>query len=150
MHKVKSTQSRSNLNKFLKQLRNRRMICSPPHVNNAKALADQARNGTSFQMLSGKDLLKQNVIREVHRLKLKYNALLIDLATNEIWSHLTQCKRRQFENLAIIANNINIIIQIPEQQITDNPLGNDFFNGTNFHKNNNNLDPLFYQNYSFF
>lgn len=149
MHKVKSTQSRSTLNNFLKQI-NRKMICSPPHNNNAKAIADQASNGTSFQMLSGKDLLKQNVEREAHRLKLPYNTFIIDSATNKFWSRLTRYKKRQFENLAILANNINIIIQIPEQQITDNPLENDFFNGTKFHKNNNNLDPLFYQNYSFF
>jgi hypothetical protein len=137
-------QTQSMLEKFLKQLNC--TIYSPPYNNNALMLANHARSGTSIQTLTGKDLLKQNLEREAHRLKL-YDTLTINLATDEIWSRLSHYEKRQFENLAIHANSINIIIQIPEQQKTNNSLESDFFNGTTFYKNNN-LDPLFYYNNS--
>jgi len=44
---------------------------------------DQASNRTSMQTLTGKDLMKQNVKREAHRLQL-YNTCIIGLATDQI------------------------------------------------------------------
>ncbi|GES95333.1 hypothetical protein GLOIN_2v1595040 [Rhizophagus clarus] len=144
MNKNKSIRSQlmlNKLNKFLKQINYKNVIC-PPHNNDALILADRARNGTSFQTLTGKNFLKQNIEREVYRLNLAYDLHMINLATNKIWIHrLTHLQRQQFENPAIIANNINTITQMPVQEITTNSLEYDFFNGTSFYKNDN-LDSL--------
>ena len=71
-------------------------------------LAFHARDVRNGQRLTGKDLIKQNIEREAHRLHL-YSQYIIDLAIEEIWNlRITPSKKNQFKNLA---NNANIINQ---------------------------------------
>ena len=112
--------------------------------------------GSGRRRITGKDLMKQNVERESHRLRI-HNRHIIDLATNYIWSsRLTPFQKNQFINLAKDANSANDINQdreisrirrinvnntetidriarIATPQVTDNPFENNFFNGTSFH-----------------
>ncbi|GBC06185.1 hypothetical protein RclHR1_06680001 [Rhizophagus clarus] len=124
-------------------------IYSLPCNGDAHLLATQTRN-----LITGKDLIKQNVENEVHRLQL-YDHYLIIKATDYIWNlHSTSFQKERFENLA---NNVNIIINInqnrnsfinnsdtidritritlPQKTNDDNSIENFFFNGTNFHEN---------------
>ena len=99
-----------------------------------------------MQTLTGKDLMKQNVKREAHRLQL-YNTCIIGLATDQIWRRLKPQKRK-FKKLANHANNIHTIVQMSAQQITRNPLANEFFNGTTSFHENNSHDYFFYSLFS--
>ncbi|RIA83353.1 hypothetical protein C1645_833965 [Glomus cerebriforme] len=118
-------------------------------LRNVQILANQSRNGVR---LIGRDLINQNVEFEARRLQM-YSRKLINSATYYIWSFfLTQSERNQFINLANNANNINqsrilnspidntvtldLIARITTPQNIDNPLGNNFLNGTNFIDNN--------------
>jgi hypothetical protein len=112
-------------------------------------LAFHARDVRNGQRLTGKDLIKQNIEREAHRLHL-YSQHIIDLAIEEIWNlRITPSQKNQFINLA---NNANIINQSRVSRThlinntstidqivriaTNNPFENDFFNGVkNFDSN---------------
>ncbi|CAG8559209.1 3460_t:CDS:1 [Funneliformis mosseae] len=121
----------------------------PPHHNNAaQLLAAQVRNGR-IRILTGMDLLKQNIKYEANRLHV-YGRYIIDLATNRIWHHhLSTFQRQQFITLANSLNGINRrrasqlrmtnnvdtlnrISQITLPQAITSTFENNFFNGINF------------------
>jgi hypothetical protein len=107
--------------------------------------------------------LKWNVILEAQRLGI--DKPIIHLATKLIWNlKLSITQRNQFTTLAnnaneinnnvLLVNNtdtINRIIQIDSPQETNNPFELNFFNGTKFNDDNDNLNslilPLGYDSY---
>ncbi|GBB83819.1 hypothetical protein RclHR1_10490003 [Rhizophagus clarus] len=119
----------SKLNVFL-NLIDYRNIYELPYNNNAQELAATIRD----KRLTGKELIKQNIKREAHRLQLRrthrlQNAMtprlqlfqthrlrlyrhlfsqhIINLATTYVWRRrLTSIQRNQFINLANNANHI--------------------------------------------
>ena len=140
--------TQSILNSFLNLVNYSNVYQLPCH-NNAQILAFHAGNVRNGQRLTGKDLIKQNIEREAHRLHL-YSQHIIDLAIEEIWNlRITPSQKNQFINLA---NNANIINQSRVSRThlinntstidqivriaTNNPFENDFFNGVkNFDSN---------------
>jgi hypothetical protein len=152
------------LNNLLSQI-NYENIYQLPYNNNEQIIAVLSRRRSSrgrIQRLTGRILMRRNVEREAHRLQI-YNRYIINLATDYIWNlHFTPSQRYQFTNLANSANNINQnrssrssrvrsidntstlerITLINNIQITNNPLENNFFNGTNFDDNNNTFESL--------
>lgn len=121
-----------------------------PYNGDAQLLSTQTRN----IRITGKDLIKQNIENEVHRLQF-YDQYLINIATSYIWNtHSTLIQRDRFENLANNANIINNIKQnllssinnsdtidrisrlTPQITSNDNHFEDIFFNGvTNFYGN---------------
>jgi len=131
--------TKSTLSCFLSLL-NYNNVYQLPYNNDAHILALHMRNN---QRLTGKDLIKQNIKREAHRLHF-YSQRIINLATNKIWNkRSTSSQRNQFISLASNANNINQIVRLTVPQITDDPFKNIFFNGVNFDHGNNNFESLF-------
>src|ERR1044072_6750449 len=101
-----SNSVQSVFNNFLDRI-NYNNVHSLPYNNNARILAALSRNGRRIRTLTGKDLMKQNVMREAHRLQI-YNRFLINLATDHIWNlRSTDFQRYRFINLANNTNNIN-------------------------------------------
>ncbi|RIA83310.1 hypothetical protein C1645_834030 [Glomus cerebriforme] len=103
------------------------------HNNNVQILADQARNVTS-QILTGEYLIRRNVEPEARR----YNNHII--ATDNIWNSRLTTSEKNYSNRANNINNtdtIDRITRITTRQITNNPLEDDFFNGSNCHEWNN-------------
>ena len=140
------------LDGFLNNL-NYDFVCLPPFNNNPNDVATHVRNNTRIQILAGKDLLKWNIEREAQRLRLYDQRLLMSSATDRIWRLIcTSYQRQQFERLANNANIINQnirqviddtlgrISQINVQQVTNNPLFDNFYNGTSNFSDNNNDD----------
>ena len=91
--------------------------------------------------LTGKDLIKRNIEHEARRLGLNHQQDIIRSTTDKIWdSHLEPFQRKKFNNFADNINKIrnydtiDLIVRINIPQITNNPLENDFFNGTKFHE----------------
>ncbi|CAI2183163.1 17223_t:CDS:1 [Funneliformis geosporum] len=138
-----SVQHKTVLNDFLNRI-NYNNIYLFPYNNNAQIFAALARNGRRFQRLTGKGLMKRNIIREANRLRIRRQHI-INLATNKIWNMvLTTSQRNRFNSLAENVNHINRtmndaknntldrITQITMPQATNNLYENNFFNGTNF------------------
>src|SRR5438552_166191 len=98
----------SILNDFLNDI-NYSNVFLPPCGNDPRRLAAQARGGRgrrflSFQILNGRDLMKENIKQEAKRLKL-HNAYVVNLATQRIWNtHSNYFQRRGLETLAANAN----------------------------------------------
>ncbi|RIA95732.1 hypothetical protein C1645_816321 [Glomus cerebriforme] len=141
------------LNSFLRYL-NYDNIHLFPFNNDPNKIATHVRLTTTINILTGKDLLKWNVQKEARRLQLR-NRHVIDLATDKIWC--LKCKnsqRQQFENLAKDANIINqnirrvnddtrkSISQINVRQVINEPLFDNFYNGTINFSDNNDLESL--------
>ncbi|CAB4493693.1 hypothetical protein RhiirA5_417095 [Rhizophagus irregularis] len=142
---------KSILDRFL-DLVNFANIYLLPYDGDAQLLSTQTRN----VRITGKDLIKQNVENEVHRLRF-YDQYLINVATNYVWNtHSNSFQRNLFENLANNANTINNINQnllsfinnsdtidritqmAPQITNNNNSFVNIFFNGvTNFYGKDN-------------
>src|SRR3954451_21051898 len=131
------------LNDFLSNL-NYDVIYLLPFNNDSHMVSAHARNGARIQILTGRDLLKWNVILEAQRLQL-HNRLVINLATNRIWRlRCTRFQRQQFTSLAndsnsinqnlrrVIDDTLNRIAQMNIPQVSNNSLENNFYNGTKF------------------
>ena len=136
------------LDRFLDRV-DYRNIYLLPYNNDAQILATQTRN----RWITGRDLIKQNVEHEAHRLQL-YSQHLTDIATDYIWNiHSTTCQKEQFINLANnanITNNINQnrnrfmnnsdtidrISQITTPQMVNSDQESCFFCGASFHDSN--------------
>jgi hypothetical protein len=119
----------------------------------------QTLHTRNSQRLTGKDLIRQNIEREAHRLHL-YSQHIINLATNDIWNlRSTSFQRNKFKRLANDANNINQnrvsqirltntntidqIVRLTVPQITSDPFENNFFNGVkDFDDGNNSFESL--------
>ncbi|CAG8436679.1 16511_t:CDS:1 [Funneliformis caledonium] len=136
-------QHKTVLNDFLNRV-NYITIYLLPYNNNAQILAALARNGRRFQRLTGKGLMKRNIIREAKRLHIRRQHIIY-LATNQIWNMVsTTSQRNRFNTLAENANHINRtmndannntldrISQITMPQATNNLYEANFFNGTSF------------------
>ncbi|CAG8652633.1 16368_t:CDS:1, partial [Funneliformis caledonium] len=139
-----SASARSTLCDFLNHV-NYHNLNNLPYNSNENVLAAHARNGRTTQILTGKHIMKQNVKREAHRLRLRSNnrQYIIKLATEVIWNlRCTQTQRQIFINLANNANSINQsvtpvnnndtldrIARINTPQAAINPLERDLFNG---------------------
>ncbi|CAG8535583.1 9461_t:CDS:1 [Funneliformis mosseae] len=143
--KITNVSIRSKLNTFLRQI-NYANISTPSR--NDCALAAQSRN--EFQRLTGKQLMRQSVKREAHRLQI-YDRYLIKLATDHIWNLTSTISQRvRFTNQAnymnqnrvsrVRSNNpstLDLIAKITLPQVSNNPFEQNFFNGTtNFDDNN--------------
>ena len=124
-----------------------------PYDNNPLKVAAQAIN-RKIQILTGIDLIRQNVEGEALRLQV-HDRRIINLTVNHVWnSCLTPFQRDQFTTLADSANdinqnmarvndeNLNRIIQIGHQ-VTNNPFENNFFNGTDFQDDDKNIDNIY-------
>jgi hypothetical protein len=152
-----------NLNDFLNRI-NYEKIYELPYGDKPLMVASHARNfNTTIPKLTGFSLLKWNVILEAQRLGI--DKPIIHLATKLIWNlKLSITQRNQFTTLAnnaneinnnvLLVNNtdtINRIIQIDSPQETNNPFELNFFNGTKFNDDNDNLNslilPLGYDSY---
>ncbi|CAI2183337.1 18582_t:CDS:1 [Funneliformis geosporum] len=155
--------SRLILNTFLNNI-NYNNVHSLPCNNDAQLLANRSRrHGRRVQILTGKNLMKRNVVREAHRLNI-FNRHLINLAADTIWNlRLTPFQRGRF---IILATSANIINQFPISQtrlIQHNPntidqinthrdtndLEQSIFNGTDFN-DDDSFDSLILPAGSFF
>jgi hypothetical protein len=141
---VRTTSTRSILNDFLIHI-NYHNVCQFSYNNN-----DAAAYGRYRHSLTGKCLMKRNIIREAYRLQI-HDQRIINLATNIIWNfRLTTSQKDHF---TILANNIRVsrinntdiinrILQMTPQ-VTNNPFEDNFFNGVNF-DDTNNMESLIY------
>jgi hypothetical protein len=105
-------------------------------------LANEARDGTISQILTGKELLKRSL--ECKLRSDNHDVIDIDLVTNEIWnSRLTTSQKKELANIADNvnkarnANTIELITQINAPQITKTDFEDSFFNGTRLHDKKN-------------
>jgi hypothetical protein len=118
-------------------------LCSFFNVNvneQVQKLANEARDGTLSQRLTGKELLK----RILECKSDNHDIIDIDSAMNEIWnSRLTTSQKRE---LVSIADNINkarnaktieLITRINVPQITKTDFEDSFFNGTSLYDKDN-------------
>ncbi|CAI2163298.1 6920_t:CDS:1 [Funneliformis geosporum] len=137
--------SKSELRNLLNNLDDSKISAIP--YDNPHTVADRARKAR-IQLLNGMGLLKWNIESEAKILFLDNNPKLINSATKFVWdSKLTHPQRQEFENLAKNANMINRNIrqsiedthnrvsQMDSPQVGNNPLENDFYNGTKFGNN---------------
>ncbi|CAI2163942.1 6635_t:CDS:1 [Funneliformis geosporum] len=125
-----------------------------PYNGNVQILAIQSRSNGRVQRLTGYGLMKQNLVREAHRLQI-FNRYLINLAMDHIWNiHSTSSQRSQFINLASDANDLNrnhvsrghcintpntleLISRLPVPQISNDIFEQNLFNGAVFCDGNN-------------
>ncbi|GBC06266.1 hypothetical protein RclHR1_06720002 [Rhizophagus clarus] len=140
-----STRSR-RLNDFLVRI-NYQNVCRFSY-NNIDA-ATYTRNDRYRQLITGKCLMKRNVIREAHRLQI-HDQRIINLATNIIWNfRLTTSQKDHFTTLANSirvsridnTDTINRALQLNVLQVTNNSFEDNIFNGINFRDFNNIPNP---------
>src|SRR5688572_10973709 len=125
-------------------------ICQLPYDNDANKLAVHVRRTNK---LTGKILVKRNVMREAHRLQIDIQN--INLIVNRIWNHhLTPTQQEEFTTLANDANIINQnaaretdsflnrMIRIDIYQASNNPFEDALFNGTKEFYNKNDFESL--------
>ena len=139
-------QSAPILSNFLINNINYHYIYQLPYNNNPRVLASQTK---SYKLLTGKSLLKQNIICEANRLQVN-DKRIINLVVDHIWNCLNSSLKVQFTTLANNANDINLketqvnaanlnrIAQLNVEQFTSNLFEDNFFNGVKFCDNDNN------------
>ncbi|RIA98057.1 hypothetical protein C1645_813288 [Glomus cerebriforme] len=133
------------IDEFLNRI-NHEKIYELPYDNNPLMVATRARNcSTTIKKLTGQSLLKWNVKLEAQRLKINNN-YIINLSTEYIWNfYLSDSQRDRFISLANNVNDINRHVSMInntdtinrifrlDQQKSNNPFVENFFNGTPFY-----------------
>ncbi|CAG8498298.1 6027_t:CDS:1 [Funneliformis caledonium] len=128
------------LSSLLRQANYDRIIA--PDMNYVRRLISRVLPGRISRRMTGKKLLKRNVIREANRLQI-IQRHIINLATDHYWQLLPIFQRNKFTTLANRVNSMNPnytvhrdtlyrISQIPERQETNNEFEDMFFHGTSF------------------
>ncbi|CAI2172368.1 10115_t:CDS:1 [Funneliformis geosporum] len=113
-----------------------------PDIQYVRNLISQVMNGRNYRRMTGRKLLKRNVILEANRVNFHYRHI-INLATNHFWSHLTVSQRNQFTTLANRVNFMNPnytirmdtllrISQLTGRQETTSEFADMFYHGSSF------------------
>ncbi|RIA98060.1 hypothetical protein C1645_813292 [Glomus cerebriforme] len=116
-----------------------------PYDNNPQLVADQSRS-LNIRFLSGMSLLRRNIKEFAQTLPI-HDRTMVNLTTEYIWYfYLTPSQKKEFTTLAdkankinydkiqINADNINRIYRLNTPQITNDPVVNNFYNGSNFNE----------------
>ncbi|CAG8542594.1 6001_t:CDS:1 [Funneliformis mosseae] len=130
-----------SLNNFLSQVNPDRI--KVPDINDGMNLIARARSGRIIRRMSGKRLMKRNVIHEANRLQIIIQRHIINLATNHFWGLLLISQRNQFTTLANRVNSMNPnytvrmdtlfrISQITGRQDTNSEFEDMFYHGSTF------------------
>jgi hypothetical protein len=130
------------MNNFLNHIDHNNVFSFLNINEQAQILANEARNGTLSQRLTGKELLKRSLECELR--SDNHDIIDIDSITNEIWnSRLTTSQKKELASIADNvnkfrnANTIERITRINTPQITKTDFEESFFNGKSFHDEKN-------------
>ncbi|CAI2169877.1 18663_t:CDS:1 [Funneliformis geosporum] len=113
-----------------------------PDIQYVRILIATVMRGRNYRRMTGKILLKRNVILEANRINFHYRHI-INLATDHFWSLLPVSQRSQFTTLANRVNfmnpNYNIrmdtllrISQLTERQETTSEFADMLYHGSSF------------------